>query len=76
MDARIEKLTADFAAYTSKVDAYVAAAEAFKATVAQQVADAVAKDDADEDVDFATFSAAIQAASDKMTGPPAAPTTA
>lgn len=70
MDARFDKLAADFKAFAAKVDAYVSAAETFKATVTQQVADAVAKDDADEDVDITALGDAIKAASDKM---PAAP---
>lgn len=75
MDARLEKLTADFAVFAAKVDTYVTAAEAFKATVAQQVAAAVAADDADEDVDITALGDAIKAASDKMPAAPDVPAT-
>lgn len=73
MDARIKQLTEAFTAYTAQVAAYVAAAEQHKTDVAKAIADAVAADDAEEDVDFAALQAAIADAATKVPPPPTPP---
>lgn len=73
MDARIASLKQTFDAYAASVNAYIAAAEAHKDEVAKAVAEAVAKDDDDEDVDLKELQAAIQAAAAKVPPAPTAP---
>lgn len=62
-----------FASYQALVDAYVAAAEQHKADVAQAVTDAIAKDDAGEEVDLQALKDAMTAAAAKVPPAPAAP---
>lgn len=74
MDARIESLTATFNDYVQKVQAYVAAAESHKQTVEQAVAEAVQKDNDDEDVDIAALQKKIQEAAAQVPQAPQVPT--
>ncbi len=74
-DPRFDAINTAFADYAAKVDAYITAAEAFKAEVTEVIIpEAVAKDDAEEDVDFAALSTAIMTAAEKVPTPPEAPT--
>lgn len=80
MDERIQKLQEDFDAYKAANDvayagwqAYKQSMDDFKATVDQQVAAAVAADDADEDVDIKALGDAIAAAGQSIVAPPEMP---
>lgn len=73
MDANLLALKTTLDNYVAKVDAYVVAAEQYKADTATAVAAAVAADDADEAVDVAALKDAIEAAGAKVPAPPVAP---
>jgi hypothetical protein len=73
MDQSLQDLKDAFTAYAAKVDAYVAAMEAFKLTVDQAVAAAVAADDAAEAFDIGVLKADIEAALAKVPDAPVAP---
>lgn len=71
MMATLDELSASFAVYAGKVDAYIAAMEAFKTTVDEQIARAIEADDADEAVDLQALKGRVDAAAEKV--PPVPP---
>lgn len=73
---RIERnqgtLMSAFTDLKTAVETYIAAVEVYKANVAQMIADAVAKDDADEDVDLKALQSEVDAAGASL-NPPVVP---
>lgn len=73
---RVEKaqgtLMSTFTDLKTSVEKYIADVEAYKVNVAQMIADAVVKDDANEDVDLAALKAEVDAAGSSL-NPPVVP---
>ena len=73
MTQAMDNFKTAFAAFTTKLDAFIAAANANQANSDALVAAAVAKEQAGEDVDVAALQASLDAESAKVPDAPAVP---
>lgn len=72
-DPRLAETAEKLKGYFAKVDAYVKWHEAFKTTVKQQIADAVAADDREETVDISAINDSITTALGEVPETPGTP---
>lgn len=75
MAVKFDDVKADLSAYAAAVDAYVQAQNQAHADVDKAVADAIAKDDAGEEVEMKALRDQIAAARAKVPAPPTPPPT-
>lgn len=74
MTQKMDEYKVQFAAFATKLDAFIAAANTNQTNSDALVAEAVQKERDGEDVDIADLSAALAAEADKVPSPPTLPT--